>query len=30
MSYQLVEQLQQKAVLVNQLCQVLALSRSGL
>lgn len=29
MSYQLVEQLQQKAVPVNQLCRVLALSRSG-
>ena len=29
MSFQLVEQLQQKAVPVNQLCRVLALSRSG-
>ena len=29
MSLQLVEQLQQKAVPVNQLCRVLALSRSG-
>lgn len=29
MSYQLVEQLQQKAVAVKQICQVLNISRSG-
>ena len=29
MSFQLVEQLQQKAVPVNQMCRVLGISRSG-